>query len=151
MVAKNSLQASPRSTSFQASASASASSSLSLFLSLLHLSHVHMAKVKLIMSICVFILALVLIYGGLMSEGRKLDIEKNSKCEMCVSIDEKISVLGNLHRSSKANARPHAPARQSPGADRLFTDDGVDVQSTTPGHSPGVGHSVGPASNDPNP
>ena len=79
-------------------------------------------------------------------------MEKKNECE-------KLCVTGNLQSKnknntagSKMNARPNAPARRSTaGADQLVEENGVNVQSTTPGHSPGVGHSVGPTSNDPNP
>lgn len=87
-----------------------------------------------------------------MAEGRKLHIAK--KESMASSTVEKMSSpVGSLHRTSNINTAGGSKTKGRPSAvvDQLDTESGLDVQSTTPGHSPGVGHSVGPAGNDANP
>lgn len=111
-----------------------------------------MARVGLIMSICIFLFAFLLVHGGLTSEARKLNMEKRNKCEtMCVAENIRRNDIKGFEKGT--NGGLNAPARRSrhAGADQLIAGNGVHVESTSPGHSPGVGHSVGPASNDPNP
>ncbi|KAK9270223.1 hypothetical protein L1049_025799 [Liquidambar formosana] len=120
-----------------------------------------MAKVKIMLT-GAFLLFLVFSYGITSSEERELKTESNNKCKKCVTIDEK-SVREMAKSSShnpkhfrrnniaeyEADSRLTAP-NLIPGVSDPVTEDGGDSRPTTPGHSPGAGHSTGPGSKDPN-
>lgn len=93
-----------------------------------------MAKGK-VMCTCAFLLLLNFSYGIISSEARPLKAEKNITIP---KINEIIVTKDSGH--SRRTLRGHIVHSD----ENISTDGGQDFPPTTPGHSPGIGHSAGP-------
>ncbi|XP_019174223.1 PREDICTED: uncharacterized protein LOC109169786 [Ipomoea nil] len=95
-----------------------------------------MAGVKVMVAACFLLLALLFSFGFQPSEERPLNLADNN----------------NNGFSSLKTAETHPPPsrrNQKAGANNggaSAADADADINDTTPGHSPGVGHSGGPSS-----
>ncbi|KAL5705798.1 hypothetical protein ACHQM5_024049 [Ranunculus cassubicifolius] len=84
---------------------------------------------------CTCVLLLVLIFSHEMhcAEGRRLDLTKRTTCLKCSSPDTRMPV--KEEKASGVTTDSHHKF--------TTTDDFVDAfRPTTPGHSPGIGHSL---------
>ncbi|KAL7193225.1 hypothetical protein ACSBR2_024939 [Camellia fascicularis] len=68
-------------------------------------------------------------------EGRNLELRKNLKCAKCLNPNVKMSVKDKSNEVT-------SPSQLQPSGFRTMDQGNVDsFRPTTPGHSPGVGHS----------
>ncbi|KAG2719843.1 hypothetical protein I3760_02G009800 [Carya illinoinensis] len=116
-----------------------------------------MAQNKLNISVFLF-LALFLFQGSQLIQGRRLLVSKNNDSQPQNKIHEMETTInhgtGKLHGDETTSKEPiiakasHPPP--PPPAERVFSSQPppppghgiVDFRPTTPGHSPGVGHSI---------
>lgn len=116
-----------------------------------------MAKEAKLICTCAFLLLLIFSSGIISTEGRLLiNMESNTNCKNC-PINEVIRKPAMRSHSRISNHKllqeiPHNKALAS--KDQAIVDDVLvaetaDFPPTTPGHSPGIGHSHGPSSTGP--
>ncbi|CAL5332361.1 unnamed protein product [Camellia sinensis] len=90
----------------------------------------------------VFLLLLLLSHDIISIEGRQLKGEKNNKCKKCAGMDENGQ---NSHSQNEAVFKTSESGKNPGGGGDVAAESKDDFQSTGPGHSPGVGHSLGPS------
>ncbi|PIA46381.1 hypothetical protein AQUCO_01500130v1 [Aquilegia coerulea] len=90
-----------------------------------------MAKNKLICT-CTLLLVLVLSHEMIHTEGRHLKIKKRTACVKCSSSN---TVRGKKESDGQKTSDVHHKITPMAGFVEAF-------RPTTPGHSPGIGHSI---------
>ncbi|WRX31040.1 hypothetical protein QQP08_023527 [Theobroma cacao] len=107
-----------------------------------------MAKTNLVVLAGALLLVLLFSYGITFTEERVLKTDKDVKpAGNSVTNVMTSSRKTNLNRDNLEDGTDDVPTASS-GNDTAFDAD--DFRPTSPGHSPGAGHSTGPASSDKN-
>lgn len=92
-------------------------------------------------STCLLFLVLILSSEVLHGEGRKLGRGKTLKCDKCLNVAVKISEVNVVQKNNVASRSQMQNKLTAEGV-KTMEDGFVDAfRPTTPGHSPGVGHS----------